>query len=111
MDYQGWGASGVLPRRVRDELWFWVKRIADFESQSIRKAARILRYYMCSDGGKWYVGGKVDKDGTELVEKRFQHPLEDWEAEESSTYRELRSMEIGLTLIGPEAAGCVTVWE
>ena len=107
VDYQGWGASGVLPRRVRDELWFWVKRIADFECQSIRKAARILRYYVCSDGGKWYVGGRVAKDGTELVEKRFQHPLEDWEAEESSTFRELRSMEVGLTLIGPEAAGCV----
>ena len=107
VDYQGWSASGVLSERVRDELWFWVKKISNFASQSIRKAARILRYYVCSDGGKWYVGGRVAKDGTEQVQKRFQHPLEDWEAEESSTFRELRSMEVGLTLIGPEAAGCV----
>ena len=47
------------------------------------------------------------KKGTEVESMRFQYPLEDWESQESSTYRELRSMEIGLTLIGPEAKGCV----
>ena len=37
--------------------------------------------------------------------KRFQVSLEDWEKGNSSTYRELRSIESGLELIGPEARG------
>ena len=107
VDEEGWGATGVLSRRVREELEFWLERLDEFSSQSIRKAVRILEYYVCSDGGQWYIGGRVAKKGTEIEDKRFQYPLEDWEAEESSTYRELRSMEIGLILIGPEARGCV----
>ena len=107
VDEEGWGATGVLSRRVREELEFWLERLDEFSSQSIRKAVRIMEYYVCSDGGQWYIGGRVARKGTEIESKRFQYPLEDWEAEESSTYRELRSMEIGLTLIGPEARGCV----
>ena len=67
----------------------------------------IMEYYVCSDGGQWYIGGRVSKKGTEIESKRFQYQLEDWESQERSTYTELRSMEIGLTLIGPEAKGCV----
>ena len=107
VDEEGWGATGVLSRRVREELKFWLERLDEFSSLRIRKAVSILQYYVCSDGGQWYIGGRVSKKGTEIKDKRFQHHLEDWEAQESSTYRELRSMEIGLTLIGPEARGCV----
>ena len=107
VDELGWGASGMLSRRVREELEFWLERLDEFSSQSIRKAVTIMEYYVCSDGGQWYIGGRVAKKGTEVESMRFQYPLEDWESQESSTYRELRSMEIGLTLIGPEAKGCV----
>ena len=107
VDELGWGASGMLSRRVREELEFWLERLDEFSSQSIRKAVTIMEYYVCSDGGQWYIGGRVAKKGTEIESMRFQYPLEDWESQESSTYRELRSMEIGLTLIGPEAKGCV----
>ena len=47
------------------------------------------------------------KKGTEQVYKRFQVSLEDWKKGNSSTYRELRSVESGLELIGPEARGKV----
>ena len=43
----------------------------------------------------------------EKKEKRFQVTLKERETDASSTYRELRSIESGLTLIGPEAKGCV----
>ena len=106
VDEEGWGVQGELPSRVREELSFWLERLEEFSSQSIRKSASILEYYVCSDSGKYYVGGRVAKKGQEIESKRFQQPLEDWETEESSAYRELRSMEIGLTLVGPEARGC-----
>jgi hypothetical protein len=40
--------------------------------------------------------------GTEQKRKRFQITLEEWEKELSLTYRELRSLEHGLQLMGPE---------
>ena len=106
VDDEGWGAQGELPGRVKEELSFWLERLEEFSSQSIRKAARILEYYGCSDSGQYYVGGRVARKGREIESRRFQYPLEDWETEESSAYRGLRSMEIGLTLVGPEAKGC-----
>ena len=45
--------------------------------------------------------------GTEQVWKRFQITLEEWEKLCSSTYRELRSIEHGLILLGPEVRGQV----
>ena len=39
------------------------------------------------------------------MQKRFQVSLEEWEKEYSSTYRELRSIEHALTLVGPELRG------
>ena len=64
-----------------------------------------LDLYVCSDSGEYQLGGRVEKSGKEIRDKRFQVPLEDWERVKSSTYRELRSVECGLTLIGPEARG------
>ena len=106
VDEEGWAAQGELTSRVMEELSFWWERLEEFSSQSIRKAVSVLEYYVCSDAGKYYVGGRVARKGREIEGKRFQYPLEDWETEESSAYRELRSMEIGLTLVGPEARGC-----
>ena len=48
---------------------------------------------------------EVSTDGKEQVQKRFQVSLEEWEKEYSSTYRELRSIEHALTLVGPELRG------
>ena len=94
-------------RGVKAEVNFWIERLDDFSGQLIRHAASILEYYVCSDSGKYRVGGRVSKKGAENKKKRFQVALEDWETEASSTYRELRSIEMGLSLIGPEARGTV----
>ena len=51
------------------------------------------------------IGGTVSFEGTEQVKKRFQVTLEEWEKSYSYTYRELRSIEHGLTLVGPEIKG------
>ena len=62
---------------------------------------------MCSDSGKYQIGGRVSWKGAEKREKRFQVTLNECETNASSTYRELRFIESGLTLIGPEARVCV----
>ena len=80
-----------------------------FSGQPIRHSASILEYYVCSDSGEFQIGGRVSRKGAEKKEKRFQVTLQEWETEASSTYRELRSIESGLTSIGPEARVCV-VW-
>ena len=105
VDRSNWGAKGELLKEVREELEFWVNRLEEFSGQLIRHSAEILEFYVCSDSGEHQIGGRVCKKGTEQVHKRFQVSLEDWEKELSSTYRELRSIESGLELIGPEAIG------
>jgi hypothetical protein len=105
VDRSNWGAKGELHRGVREEMEFWVNRLEEFSGQLIRHSAEVLEYYVCSDSGEHQIGGRVSKKGTEQVNKRFQVSLEDWEKEQSSTYRELRSIESGLELIGPEARG------
>ena len=75
VDDEGWGAQGELPGRVKEELSFWLERLEEFSSQSIRKAARILEYYGCSDSGQYYVGGRVARKGREIESRRFQYPL------------------------------------
>ena len=92
---------------VKVEVNFWIERLDDFSGQLIRHAASILDKYVCSDSGKYQVDGRVCRKGAENKRKRFQVALEDWETEASSTYRELRSIEMGLSLIGPEAKGTV----
>ena len=42
---------------------------------------------------------QVARKGNEINEKRFQSPLLDWEVGQSSTYREIKSMEIGINLV------------
>ena len=107
VDETGWGSQGELPRWVKEEISFWVERIDEFSGQMIRQAALILEYYVCSDSGKYQIGGRVAKKGSERRKQRFQVTLEAWETEASSTYRELRSIECGLILIAPEARGSV----
>jgi hypothetical protein len=85
-----------------EELEFWVNRLEEFSGQLIRHSAEVLEYYVCSDSGEHQIGGRVCKKGTEQVHKRFQVSLEDLEKGCSSTYRELRSIESGLELIGRE---------
>jgi hypothetical protein len=105
VDRSNWWAKGELHRGVREELEFWVYRLEEFYGQLIRHSAEVLEYYVCSDSGEHHIGGSVSKKGTEQVNQRFQVSLEDWEKEQSSTYRELRSIESELELIGPEARG------
>ena len=105
VDESNWGAEGRLSQRAREELTFWISRLDDFSSQLIRHSAITLDFYVCSDSGEYQVGGRVARSGKEDKMKRFQVPLEDWERQKSSTYRELRSVEYGLILIGPEARG------
>ena len=42
VDELGWGGSGVLSRRVKEELEFWLERLEEFSFQSIRKAVTIM---------------------------------------------------------------------
>ena len=107
VDEKGWGAHGEMPKWVKEEVSFWITRLEEFSGQPIRHSASILEYYVCSDSGKYLIGGRVSRKGAEKKEKRFQVTLNEWETNASSTYRELRSIESGLTLIGPEAKGCV----
>ena len=107
VDEKGWDSQGKMPKWVKEEVSFWIVRLDDFSSQPIRHSASILEYYVCSDSGKFQIGSRVSRKGAEKKEKRFQVTLQEWETEASSTYRELRSIESGLTLIGPEARGCV----
>ena len=67
---------------------------------------RSARFYTRASVGWWQELADLCGWGTK-DEKRFQCPLLDWEVGQSSTYRKLRSKELGTNLIGPEARGCV----
>ena len=54
------------------------------------------QYELASDYG---AGGRVARKCNEINEKRFQRPLLDWEVGQSSTYREVKSMEMGINLV------------
>ena len=90
---------------VREELRFWRDRFDEFSGHLIRHSAGIVEFYVCSDSGGHLIRGSVRFKGTEQKRKRFQITLEEWEKEMSSTYRELRSIEHGLQLMGPEVRG------
>ena len=107
VDLQSWDAKDVLTEEVREELKFWKERLDEVDSQLIRHSAGVFEYYVCSDSGEFFIGGTVTFKGKEQVKKRFQISLEKWERKCSSTYRELRSIECGLRLIGPEVRGQV----
>ena len=105
VDEHSWGARSKLSDEVRGELRFWELRMEDHCSQLIRHSAGVTEVYVCSDAGGHLIGGTVTINGKEQVQKRFQVSLEEWEKEYSSTYRELRSIEHALTLVGPELRG------
>ena len=107
VDLHSWEAKDVLSEEVREELKFWKERLDEFDSQLIRHSAGVFEYYVCSDSGEFFIGGTVTYKGKEQIQKRFQISLEKWERKCSSTYRELRSIECGLRLIGPEVRGQV----
>ena len=96
-----------MPKWVKEEVSSWITSLEDFSGQPIRHSASILEYYVCSYSGKCQIGGRVSWKGAEKREKRFQVTLNECETNASSTYRELRFIESGLTLIGPEARVCV----
>jgi hypothetical protein len=91
VDKSGWGSQGDLTKYVETEISFWEEHIDEFLGQLIRQAAIIMEYYICSDSGKFQIGGGVARKG---FEKR-QVTSEAWETEASSTYRELTSIECG----------------
>ena len=107
VDSHSWDAKDMLTEEVIEELKFWKERLDEFDSQLIRHSAGVFEYYVCSDSGEFFIGGTVTYKGKEQTQKRFQISLEKWERMSSSTYRELRSIECGLRLIGPEVRGQV----
>ena len=74
-------------RGVKEELVFWLERLEKVSSQSIRSEP-------VTTGST-----RVARKGNEINEKRFQSPLLDWEVGQSSTYREVKSMEMGINLL------------
>ena len=105
VDLSNWGAKGKLSEEVREELMFWKDKLDECSSQLIRHSAKVVEFYVCSDSGGHFIGGTVRFKGTEQAKKRFQVTLEEWEKACSSTYRELRSIEHGLGLVGLEVRG------
>ena len=85
VDEAGWGSQGELPRFMKVEISFWEERIDKFSGQLIRKEASIKEWYVCSDSGKYQIGGRVERKGTERVHLRFQITLEPWKSRASST--------------------------
>ena len=88
VDEKGCESQGKMPKWVKEEVIFWIVRLDDFSGQPIRHSASVLEYYVCSDSGKFQIGGRVSRKGAEKKEKRFQVTLQEWETEASSTYIE-----------------------
>ena len=89
VDEKGWGAQREKPKWVKEEVSLWITRLEEFSGQPIRHSASMLEYYVCSDSGKYNIGGRVSRKGSEKREKRFQVTLNECEANASFTYREL----------------------
>ena len=69
VDENGWGAQGEMPKWVKEEVSFWITRLEEFSGQPIRHSASILEYYVCSDSGKYQIGGTVSRKGAEKKEE------------------------------------------
>ena len=93
VDEKGWRAQREMLKWVKEEVSFWITRLEEFSGQPIRHSASILEYYVCSDSGKYLIGGRVSRKGAENKEKSFQVTLNEWETNASSAYRELRSID------------------
>ena len=89
VDEKGWGAQREKPKWVKEEVSLWITRLEEFSGQPIRHSVSMLEYYVCSDSGKYKIGGRVSRKGSEKREKRFQVTLNECEANASFTYREL----------------------
>ena len=80
--------------------------------QPIRSKARITTFDMfgCSDAGGHMMGGTLYRKGREEVDKRFKVHFTEEEKMMSSTYRELRGMEEGLTVLVPSVRRKSLYW-
>ena len=111
-DTFGWKGVGDLSEEVLEELRFWRDNLDSYNGQMIRTAAGVttVDLFGCSDSGGHMLGGTLYIKGKEISKKRFQVNFSEEEKGRSSPYRELRGMEDGLSILGPDLRGKRLQW-
>ena len=92
---------------VLEDLRFWRDNMNKYNGQLIRKAAGVktVDLFGCSDSGGHMLGGTLYIKGKEVSDRRFKVSFTEEEKGRSSTYMELRGMEEGLLILGPNLKG------
>ena len=109
----GWNGCTGLDSQCHAELDFWNDNLRSLNGARIRVEGLVKDLDakdLVSDAGDMLVGVTEFKDGVEDVSKRMQQPLLVDDLGESSTYRELRALEMAIEARGQSLAGQAVRW-
>ena len=109
----GWNGCTGLDSQCHAELDFWNDNLRSLNGARIRVEGTVKDLDardLVSDAGDMLVGVTEFKGGVEDVSKRMQQPLCEDDLGESSTYRELRALEMAVETRGESLAGQAVRW-
>ena len=109
----GWDGWAVLDTQCKVELSFWIENLRSINGAPMRVQGLVRNLSsrdLVSDAGSMLVGVTEFVDGVEDVSKRMQEPLSEDDLGESSTFRELRALELGLLAKGESLKGQSVRW-
>ena len=109
----GWNGCAELDSQCQAELGFWNDNLQNLNGALIRTEGTVRDLDMrdlVSDAGGMLVGVTEFRGGVEDVSMRMQEPLTEDDQGESSTFRELRALEMALQARGESLHGQLVHW-
>ena len=109
----GWKGRAVLDAQCRAELAFWIDNLRSINGAPMRVQGMVKDLSsrdLVSDVGSMLVCVTEFVGGIEDVSKRMQEPLSEDDLGESSTFWELRALEMALVVKGESLRGQSVRW-
>ena len=109
----GWNGCAELDSQCQAELDFWNDNLRSLNGARIRTEGTVRDLDvrdLVSDAGGMLVGVTEFRGGVEDVSKRMQEPLTEDDLGESSTFCELRALEMALQARGESLSGQAVCW-
>ena len=109
----GWNGSATLDTHSRIELSFWTENMLSLNGALMRNLGvteGLDVRDLASDASNAMIGAAEFVGGVENVALRVQEPLQEDDLGESSTFRELRALELALQVRGESLRGKAVRW-
>ena len=109
----GWNAHVLLDSESKIELDFWMKNMRELNGALMRSGGVVNTLDtrdLFSDAGELLVGSTEFVNGQEREDLRLQESLDSSDVGQSSTFRELRALEIALSVRGQSLQGQSVRW-